>query len=126
MAKKETLQPAEPATNPEVAVQAAAEENVIIQRAAEQNVPLSPPKEEMEMVRTGVDIRTGAPVMKAIPVRKAASVQWNTGDRAGYIAHTAGTGSLNGRRFDFKAGDKINLNADEAKLFKDYVTKAAK
>lgn len=120
---KDKLTPAEPATTPEV-VNAVTGTDVL----AGNPVVVAPAvaEEGTEIVQTGVDIRTGKPVVKAVPVKKAASVKWNTGDRAPYTVHLAGEGSLNGRSFNFKAGETINLNADEAKLFNAHVTKVAK
>ena len=124
MANKDKLTPAEAATSP---VEVKEFELTQAVPGLNEQVLVQPePVTAEPSVRTGVDIRNGKPVMKAAPVKKQAAVKWNTGDRAPYTAHTAGTGSLNGRDFNFKAGELINLNADEAKLFAAYVTKVAK
>ena len=77
-----------------------------------------------ETVVTGKHILTGEPFTAERPIKKPAPT-YNTGDRAPYTVHTAITGSLNGRKFDLKVGETVNLNADESKLLKPYVTKVA-
>lgn len=108
--KKATPSPAEPRT----AKAALAEGDL---RSA------SPASPETILVKTGVDVFTGDAVMKERPAPKVPRA-YNDGSRAPYVAHTAVTGSLLGRKFDLRAGEAVNLNADEAKLLAPYVTRA--
>lgn len=87
-----------------------------------EDVMVAPVKEAENEVRTGVDIRSGMPVMK--PAKAKVKKTFEGEDRVEYVASKAGEGSLNGREFKFKAGEKLNMNVDEAKLFAAYITKA--
>lgn len=75
---------------------------------------------EMEEVKTGKHIITGEPVTRKVPAKKA-PVDYATDDRREFEVAKAITGSLNGRTFDLKPGDKVHMNGDEMRIFKPYL-----
>lgn len=74
-----------------------------------------------EEVVTGKHVITGEEVKKTVPVK--AVEDYKTKDRKEFEVAQNITGSLNGRVFDMKKGDKVHLNEDESTLFASYLVK---
>jgi hypothetical protein len=116
---------AEPRTNPEAEAAGLRTPGVNMAGAKTEGNPVTPTVNvgnEMESVVTGRHILTGEPVVKQRAV-KDATPDYNTDDRQVFTTHTAKTGWINGRKFNFKAGETIYLNETEYGIFKSYVTK---
>lgn len=76
---------------------------------------------EVKEIVTGKHAITGEDVKKTVEV--AHVEDYKTEDRKEFEVAQNITGSLNGRVFDMKKGEKVHLNEDESTLFGAYLVK---